>query len=121
MPRGLTGGLDFRFENFPSSQPIPQEQYTQQPTQVAVPEYSDDPLAVREKLTSDYYNSMGLLRSFAQEQAKKGVNVFEPDYTQDGGGLAFQTAQKLQAGLMYAANALKGEFKSQSQMLPSIA
>lgn len=120
MPdRGQVSGLDFRFQQFPSSQPAAPQQ--QQPVDVQVPGYEQDPIAVREKLTSDYYNNAGLLRSFAQDMAKKGVNVFEPDYSQDGGGLAFQTAQKLQAGLMYAANALKGEFKSQSQMLPSIA
>lgn len=106
---------------------FPQQGETQQgyvqppPAEVELPQYGNDPLASREKLTSDYYNNMGLLRSFAQDMAKKGINVFEPDYSQDGGGLAFQTQQKLQANLMYAANALGNEQKAEQQMRPYLA
>lgn len=120
MPeRGITGGLDFRFENFPAAQQQQMGSYTPpQPVEAQVPEFSDDPLAVREKLTSDYYSNMGMLRSFATDMAKKGIDVFEPDYSQEGGGLAFQTAKKLEASVMYAANALSNEFKAEQQTRP---
>lgn len=118
--RGQISGLDFRFNQY--QPPVAQQQYAQQaPVQVDVPDYDEDPLAVREKLTSDYFNNMGLLRSFAQDMARKGVDVFEPDYSQEGGGLAFQTAKKLEASLMYAANALGNEFKAETQMRPYLA
>ena len=117
---GNAAALDYRMD-FPQQQgqyappPVAQQQ------QVDVPQYDKDPIAVRGKLTSDYYNNMGLLRSFAQDMAKKGIDPFTPDYSQDGGGLAFQTMQKLQAGLLYAANALGNEFKAEQQLRPLIA
>lgn len=115
--RGTIGGLDFRFQQFPTQTVAPQiGGMPQAPVEAGVPDYDNDPLAVREKLTNDYYSNMGLLRSFAADMAKKGINPFEPDYSQEGGGLAFQTMQKLQAGLMYAANALQNEFKREQQV-----
>lgn len=116
--RGSIGGLDFRFQQFPQAVPPAQQvgSFGLPPAQVSVPEVDDDPLAVREKLTNDYYSNMGLIRSFAEDMSKKGIDPFEPDYSQEGGGLAFQTMQKLQAGLMFAANALKNEFQREKQV-----
>lgn len=107
--------------DFPTPQQYGAMPVTQQQQGVNLPQYSDDPIATREKLTSDYFNNMGLIRSFAQDMSKKGINPFQPDYTQEGGGLAFQTMQKLQAGLMYAANSLGNELKAEQQMRPMIA
>lgn len=118
---GSLGALNYEM-TFPSQQ----QQFAAQapmgqPAPVEVPEYSSDPIAVREKLTSDYYNNMGQLRAFAKDMSAKGIDPFQPDYTQEGGGLAFQTMQKLQANLMYAANALGNEFKAETQMRPYLA
>ena len=77
-----------------------------------------DPLATRGKLTSDYYNNVGLLRSFLQEH---GADAAKPDYTQEGGGMAHQVFQQLQANVMMSANALKNEQAAENQMRPSIA
>lgn len=120
MPElGQLSGLNYRM-TFPEQQAYGAQPVVQQ-QQVEVPEYSNDPIAVREKLTSDYYGNMGLIRSFATDMSKKGINPFQPDYTQEGGGLAFQTMQKLQANLMYSANALGNEFKAEQQLRPLIA
>jgi hypothetical protein len=118
MTPGELGGLNYRMqfpqqneEQFSSAnQSIPQ-QYNPVP-------YENDPLAVREKLTTDYYNNAGLLRSFVQDMISKGIDPFQPDYSQDGGGLPFQTFQKLQAGLMFSANALKNEFEAEKDLRP---
>lgn len=119
--RGNIGGLDFRFEQFPQASVPPQQPVGQQPVQANVPPVSNDPLAVREGLTANYYNNWGLIKSFVEDMAKKGIDPFEPDYSQDGGGLAFQTLQKLYAGMMFASNALQNEFKAEQQMRPLIA
>lgn len=77
------------------------------------------PLAVRGKLTADYYDNYGMLDSYAKKMAKDyGIDVFAPDFTQPGGGEPFQLAQKLQANIMYAANALKNEFEAEKQIRP---
>ena len=118
---GSLGAQDFRM-TFPQQQGFAQQPLAQQqPVDVQVPQFSNDPLAVREKLTSDYYSNMGMLRSFATDMAKKGIDPFQPDYSQEGGGLAFQTMKKLEANLLYAANALGNEFKAEEQIRPMIA
>lgn len=120
MAIGQLGSLDYRM-TFPQQQPtVGQPAYTGGGEGVGntMPDSVNDPLAVREKLTSDYFNNYGLLQSFAQDMARKGINVFEPDYSQDGGGLAFQTMLKLKAGTEMASNALANELKAEQQMRP---
>jgi hypothetical protein len=78
----------------------------------------NDLLANRGKLTEDYYNNYGALDSYSKEMARQGINVFQPDYTQPGGGQPFQIAQQIQASVLHAANALKGEFESQQTLAP---
>jgi hypothetical protein len=118
--RGNIGGLDFRMEQYPpAAAPVYTPPVTTgQPVGTSLPEYSNDPLAVREKLTSDYYNNMAMVRDFAESMASKGINPFEPDWSQPDGGLAFQTMQKLKAGVAYASNALRNEFYAEKQMRP---
>lgn len=99
----------------PQQQVAPQEV---QPSSVMGAIDPNDPLAIRDKLTSDYYNNYGQLKSFAASMAKQGIDVFEADYSQPGGGAPFKTAMRLQAGLMYASNALKGEYEAEKQMRP---
>lgn len=79
------------------------------------------PLANRGKITADYYDSYAALDSYTKKMAKDfGIDVFSPDYTQPGGGEPFQLAQKMQANIMYAANALKNEFQAEKEMRPQI-
>lgn len=72
-------------------------------------------LAEREHLTDNYYNNYGVLDSYAKDMAKKGINVFEPDYSQSGGGEAFKTFQRMQANVMHGANALKVEMEAEKE------
>lgn len=79
------------------------------------------PLAARGKLTSDYYNNYSQLSQYAKSMAKDfGIDIFKPDYTQEGGGHPFQLAQKLQANIMYASNALRNEFEAEKERRKSI-
>jgi hypothetical protein len=119
MELGALGSLNYRMgfpqQQAPGQQPIPPQQQGGGQYQVPV---EKDPLATRGKLTSDYYNNVGLLRSFLQEH---GSDAAKPDYTQEGGGMAHQVFQQLQANVMMSANALKNEQAAENQMRPSIA
>src|SRR5690606_30488055 len=120
MPNiGTLGGLNYEMD-FPTTttsttSPLPT---AIQPVKVDVPELPDDPIAVRQGLTADYYNNYGMLKAFAQDMARKGIDPFQPDLSQEGGGLAFQTMQMMQANLLHSANALRGEFEAEKQMRP---
>jgi hypothetical protein len=116
MDRGYLGGLNYEIPlNQQSGQQamVAPKQGGQVNANALVPPMENDPLAVREKKTDDYYNNYALLKNFVADAQSKGINPFEPDYSQPGGGLAFRTYQKLQAGLMYASNALKNEFETE--------
>lgn len=119
MDRGALGALNYRM-TFPGQQQMAQEdaQVVPMNPQGYLPPAEKDPLAVREKLTSDYYNNYNLLQNVVKDAMAQGLNPFEPDYSQEGGGLAFQTFQRAQAGLMYAANALKNEMSAENQTRP---
>src|SRR5690606_5468986 len=79
---------------------------------------SDDPLASIEGVTNEYYGNAAMLREFVNEMTRKGINPFVPDFSQDGGGLAFQTMQKLLANQMYTANKLRNEQVARQQAQP---
>jgi hypothetical protein len=117
MEIGEIGGLNYRM-NFP------QQQMFEEPQPVAGQQggeqyqYPKDPIAHRKQLTSDYYDNAGLLRAFMKEH---GADAAKPDWSQEGGGLAFQTFQALQANVMLAANALSREAEAEDQMRPLIA
>jgi hypothetical protein len=103
--RGQLGANTYQM-TFPGQQQVPVGVQQQQ----LKPEEFDlgkDPLAIREKLTSDLYNAKALLDAVAKDFSSQGIDPFTPDYSQDGGGLAFQTLEKAKANLMYAANALR--------------
>jgi|GEM_PF-5050267 len=97
---------------------IPQKFIGRQPQQVQqapdLPaddsDFSDvkqgDYLAHVEGLSDQYFNVTGLIREFAHDQAKKGIDVTQPDYSQPGGGELFKTYQKLAAVLKHTANDL---------------
>lgn len=113
MNRGQLGALNYEIgRNQPMPQAAPQEQPMVNSTAL-LPQLEQDPLAIRGKYTDDYYNNYALLKNYVTDAQSKGINVFEPDYSQPGGGLPFQTFQKLQAGLMIAANKLKTEFQKE--------
>lgn len=99
----------------------PQEPQVEPSSNLGKIEDPAHPLAARGKLTSDYYNNYAQLEQYAKSMAKDfGVDIFKPDYTQEGGGHAFQLAQKLQANIMYAANALKNEFSAEKDRRQAI-
>ena len=120
MERGQIGGLNYRM-TFPPRQggyaggmgtdDGGEEINYQQP---ALPK---NPIAHREKLTSDYFNNYNLLKSFTLDLAKKGIDASDPYQDPE----AFKVFQKLQAGLMLAANALEREGQAEDQMRPYIA
>jgi hypothetical protein len=121
MEYGQLGALNYRM-TFPGQQ---EEAITGQPQPVEyegyLPSESKDPLAVREGLTDAYYNNYATLQAVVKDALAKGQNPFEPDYSQDGGGLAFKTFQRAQANLMHSANALKGEYQAEQQMRPILS
>lgn len=89
------------------------------PARVAAPVgVSDDPLASIEGITNEYYGNAAMIQEFTNEMASKGINPFVPDYSQEGGGLAFQTMQKLLANQMYIANKLRNEQVARQQAQP---
>src|SRR5690606_19256506 len=89
------------------------------PARVAAPvEVSDDPLASIEGITNEYYGNAAMIQEFTNEMASKGINPFVPDYSQEGGGLAFQTMQKLLANQMFVANKLRNEQVARQQAQP---
>lgn len=118
---GTLGGLTYRM-SFPEPQQfVGNQPAAAQPVDVSVPQYSDDPLAEIEGLTNNYYSDLGMVRSFAYDMAKRGIDVFSPDYSQEGGGLPFRTMQKLQANLLHSANAFRNEQRAKEQLAPYLA
>ncbi len=107
MGLGDAIGLDYKIpQAF-----IGQQAQIQQAPQMAEDNTPDtDPkhpyLAHVEGLTDKYYETAGLLKSFVHDQAKKGVDVTQPDYSQPGGGELFKTYHKLDAVLQHTANDL---------------
>jgi hypothetical protein len=107
MGRGDALGLDFQIpQNFIGQQqqaiqaPVAEEAVIQNPVK------QGDYLAHVEGLSDKYYETAGILKAFAHDQAKKGVDVTQPDYSQPGGGELFKTFQKLSAVLTHTANDL---------------
>jgi hypothetical protein len=126
MELGEYQGLNYRM-NFPqrggmAAQQAPQQQFMQpqQMDEDLLPN-ADDPLAIRRELTADYINNYALLKNVVKDALAKGLDPFQPDYSQDGGGLAYQAFQDAQAGLMYSAAALKREREMENQMTPLLA
>lgn len=117
MERGLAGGMDYKM-TFPQQQ---QQMTLRQPNPTEgniddyIPEAVTTGLANREGLVKDYYNKARMLKDFAHAMSKQGINVFEPDFTQDGGGEVYNTFQQMQANLLYAANALGNEQEFEKQ------
>lgn len=119
----IQSSLDYEIpQSFISrNQGQPQEEQVDPSNDIGKIEDPVHPLAARGKLTSDYYNNYAQLEQYAKSMAKDfGVDIFKPDYTQEGGGHAFQLAQKLQANIMYAANALRNEFGAEKDRRKSI-
>jgi hypothetical protein len=117
MEYGQLGGLNYEI-NFPQQQQraIDPGAMAEQAVQYRPMAPQKDQLAVREKLTGDYYNNYAALENFAKEMSAQGIDPFKPDFSQDGGGSAHQIFQKMQANLMYAANALKNEYEAEKDV-----
>jgi hypothetical protein len=60
----------------------------------------------RNQRLKNYYETLSLYQSIIQDLKSKGINPFQPDYSQDGGGLPFQAFQAARANLEAEANAL---------------
>jgi hypothetical protein len=122
MEYGQLGALNYRM-TFPGQQQEEAIPGRPQPVEYEgyLPPQSKDPLAVREGLTDAYYNNYATLQAVVKDALSKGQNPFEPDYSQDGGGLAFKTFQRAQANLMHSANALRGEYEAEQQMRPLLS
>ena len=100
----------------PEQQALPPQQVPQQGAQQSM--FPTDNLADIENDTQQYLTIAGTLDSFAKDMAQQGIDIFSPDLSQPGGGLPFQTAQKLKAGLLYAATKLQNRQKERTAMLP---
>ena len=117
-PGGYMSALDYEIprEFISRDEQQPQQEQVEPSSELGHVEDPNHPLASRGKLTSDYYNNYAQLDQYAKHMAKDfGIDVFKPDYSQEGGGEAFQLAHKLQANVMYAANALKNEFSAEKE------
>jgi hypothetical protein len=123
MELGQVGGLNYRM-SFPTS-----HQQTSNPSPIGLQndqssdeaeEFIDfkDPLAVRRKLTSDLFRGYQIVKNIAKDAREKGLDPFNPDISQEGGGLAYQAMEEAKAGLMYAANLLKLENDREKQLTP---
>lgn len=88
-----------------------------QPTLPLAPPSKD--LAQVEGLTDAYYDTWGKLQALSQGMNKDyGIDVTKPDFTQPGGGLPFQTFQKLSGAVMSVSNQLGNRLKEQQQAAP---
>lgn len=115
MDRGYLGSLNY---DIPLNQQPAQTTATQASSQQAqsfIPPLEKDPLAVRGELTDNYFNAYAMLNNYVKDAQRQGLNPFQPDYSQPGGGPAFQTFQKLTGLLMGTANKLGGEFQAEKQ------
>lgn len=119
---GQLGGLNYKITPF--GQPVAAPGYTGQDVgAIAPPEVAglpNDRLADRQGQTEELFNKYRMLDSFAKDMAKKGIDVFTPDYSEPGGGLPYQTFLQLDAGVRYAANKLANQQKAQDQFLPEM-
>lgn len=120
MERGQLLGLNYEI---PRNQPfVPQQQMAQgvAPIPVGEDDIPDEPegLAIRREKTSKLLDNYGLLKRYTESMAKKGINVWEPDYSQEGGGPEFQTYLNLEAEVRYATEELKNELHAEQQALP---
>jgi hypothetical protein len=79
-------------------------------------------LAHREGLTRQYYDLNGKLDAYVTSMAKdNGIDVTKPDFTQPGGGEAFNTFQQLSSALLYTANDLARSAKIDDAILQQSA
>ncbi len=101
-------------DNGPSAQPSQGGYQPNLPLQAPAQNLADV-----EGQTSAYYDTWGKLQSYAQGMQKEyGLDVTKPDFTQPGGGLPFQTYQKLSGSLMTVANRLGNRLKEQQAAAP---
>lgn len=117
MAQGTSGAYNYEINPFqqqmaaqPMGLPEPVEAQVQAPVKPGT-------LASIEGATSSYFDNYAQLDAFAKDMAKKGIDVFTPNYAEPGGGLPFQTYQKLAAGVQFASNRLANEQKAREQLM----
>lgn len=118
MTRGQTGALNYAIPL--NQQPLYQPPATQQMRPQGETFELPDDLAVVQDKTSKLFNNYGLLQNFIKSMRDQGIDPFTPDYSQDGGGLPYQTLLELDAGVRYAAQELKNEQEYRKQTNPFI-
>jgi hypothetical protein len=116
---GQTGALNYQIplRQGPGYQSDPMAQQQLAPVEAPQTAQLPDRLAVMEGKTKELYDNYALLDSFSRDMASKGIDVFKPDYSQEGGGLPFQTYQKLEAMVRFAANDLSNEQRARDASL----
>lgn len=68
----------------------------------------------RQDRVRTYYEQLAVLNSSVRQLQAVGVNPFQPDYSQPGGGSAYQTFIKLEAILRTEANLLSLQYNGVS-------
>jgi hypothetical protein len=117
MAYGELGGLNYQITpQFIGGQPAAQPAVAPVAGQ-QVPALGNDPIAVRGEKTKDLYANYQALKSFVENLSKQGIDAFDPYQDPQ----VFETMNMLQANVLFAANALKGEYEADKQMRPLIA
>lgn len=124
----------YRFpqQSSPYAWELPDDRYLRDPNQMAPPQQGmvdvnvpppapPGSLADVEGVTNAYYDTFGKLKGYAEAMAKKGIDVTQPDLSQPGGGVAFQTFQRLSGAQMTIANQLGNKLKEDTEMRPYMA
>jgi len=108
MAIGNVQGLDYA---------LPQQRYIGQQAagaapagvapQIGLPDLNDDYANVQ-GITDEFINTVGQLKSYTHDMAKKyKIDVTEPDYAQPGGGQPYRTFQELSAKAILTGKDLK--------------
>lgn len=123
MSRGDLGGLNYRM-TFPGQsgqvQPVAQQQ-GQVPEEEGYGYQLPSKLATRRAKLNSLNEKYGLLKSIVTELEKSGERWDRPDFSQEGGGLAYQTYLAAEANVRYAAQELANEQAAEEDLRQSEA
>jgi len=117
MAIGNVQGLDYA---------LPQQRYLGQQAagaapagvapQIGLPDLNDDYANVQ-GITDEFINTVGQLKSYTHDMAKKyKIDVTEPDYAQPGGGQPYRTFQELSAKAILTGKDLKKRMTDNQQI-----
>jgi hypothetical protein len=116
MERGQLGALNYEI---PLNQPSQMAQRAIQGGQAQGYDFElPDKLAVRKEKTAKLLNNYALLKNFIKSMSDQGIDPFTIDYSQDDGGLPYQTLLDMDAGVRFAAQELANEYQAEEQLRP---